>query len=50
MFQNEKLNREAAIDAEIVKQANEVIRSGDSNMGQRLKKKAKEVAAELAAA
>ena len=50
MFQNEKLNREAAIDAEIVKQANEVIRSGNSNMGQRLKKKAKEVAAELAAA
>ena len=50
MYQNNKLGREAAIDAEIVKQANAVIGDGGGDLARRLKKKAREVATELGAA
>lgn len=50
MFQNKKLTREAAIDAEIVRQANEAIGNGDVHIGRRLKKQAEAYAAELDAA
>ena len=50
MYRNNKLGREAAIDAEIVKQANAVIDGGGGDMARRLKKKAREVAAALDAA
>lgn len=50
MYRNNKLGREAAIDAEIVKQANAVIDDGGGDMARRLKKKAREVAAALDAA
>ena len=42
MFENNKLPREAAIEAEIVKQANEAIGEGDVRIGARLKKRARE--------
>jgi hypothetical protein len=47
MFQNNKLSREAAINAEIVRQANEAICSGERHIGERLKKTAAKYAAEL---
>jgi len=50
MFENNKLDREAAIEAEIVRQANEAIRGGQSDIASRLKKRAEEYAAELQAA
>jgi predicted DNA-binding transcriptional regulator AlpA len=50
MFQNKKLTREAAIEAEIVRQANEAVAKGDVHIGERLRKKAKEYAAKLDAA
>lgn len=50
MFENKKLPREAAIDAEIVRQANEAIGKGELHIGDRLEKKAEEYAAELDAA
>ncbi|MEJ2379553.1 MAG: hypothetical protein P8Y71_30650 [Pseudolabrys sp.] len=50
MFRNSKLSRETAIDAEIVKQANEAIRSGEKDIGRRLRKTAEECEAELEAA
>lgn len=50
MFQHKKLPRAAAIEAEIVKQANEAIAKGDARIGERLKKRAREYAAKLDAA
>jgi len=50
MFQNNKLTREAALEAEIVRQANEAVAKGDVRIGARLKKRAKEYAAKLDAA
>ena len=50
MFQNKKLSREAALAAEIVRQANEAVAQGDVHIGQRLKKRAREYAATLDAA
>ncbi len=50
MFQNEKLDREVAIDAEIVRQANAAIGSSDANIAAQLKKTAEEYAAALDAA
>jgi hypothetical protein len=47
MFENQKLPRETAIEAEIIKQANEAIGAGEKNIGARLKKTAKEVAKQL---
>jgi hypothetical protein len=47
MYRNRKLTREAALAAEIVRQANEAIRVGDAKLGARLKKQAREYAAEL---
>lgn len=50
MYQNNRLGREAAMEAEIVKQANAVIDDGGGDMARRLKKKARDVAAALDAA
>jgi hypothetical protein len=50
MFENDKLDREVAVDAEIVKQANDAIRAGETDIGDQLKKRAKEYERELAAA
>ena len=50
MYENEKLEKEAAIDAEIVRQANVAICSGESHLGEKLKKAAKEYSEELEAA
>lgn len=50
MFKSGKLDRAAAVAAEIVKQANEAVRAGEPNIGRRLKKTAKDYAAELEAA
>jgi len=50
MFENDKLGREAAIEAEIVRQANEAIGEGHVDIGSRLKKRALEYSAELQAA
>ena len=50
MFKNNKLDRETAIEAEIFRQANESIRSGQIDIGSRLKKRAEEYSAELQAA
>lgn len=49
MYRSGKLAREAAIDAEIVRQANAVIDDGGGDMARRLKKKAREVEKELGA-
>ncbi len=49
MFDNDKLGREAAIDAEVVKQANAAIGKGEARLGDRLKKTAKAYAAKLGA-
>jgi hypothetical protein len=50
MFKNNRLDREVAIDAEIVRQANEAIRGGQIDIAGRLKKRAAEYSAELQAA
>lgn len=50
MFRNDRLDRAAAIDAEIVREANEAVRTGETDIGRRLKKTAQQYAAELAAA
>jgi hypothetical protein len=50
MFENHKLDLEAAIHAEIVKQANEAVGSGEIHIGAQLKKRAKEYSEELEAA
>lgn len=47
MFENNKLTREAAIDAEVVRQANAAIGEGDMRIGARLKKQAREYAKAL---
>jgi hypothetical protein len=50
MYENEKLGKEAALDAEIVRQANVAICNGESHLGEKLKKAAKEYSEELEAA
>jgi predicted DNA-binding transcriptional regulator AlpA len=50
MFKNDKLGREAAIEAEIVRQANEAISAGQIDIASRLKKRVQEYSAELRAA
>ena len=50
MFENRKLSREAALEAEIVRQANEAIARGEARIGERLRKKAREYEKELEAA
>jgi hypothetical protein len=50
MFKNDKLGREAAIEAEIVRQANEAISTGQIDIASRLKKRVQEYSAELQAA
>jgi hypothetical protein len=50
MFENNKVAREVAVDAEIVRQANEAIHAGQVDIGEELKKSAKEYAQKLKAA
>jgi hypothetical protein len=50
MYQHKKIGREVAIAAEIVKEANEAVCSGQMNIGEQLKKHAKEYSDELEAA
>jgi predicted DNA-binding transcriptional regulator AlpA len=50
MFEHNKLDREAAIEAEIVRQANEAISAGQIDIASRLKKRVEEYSAELQAA
>jgi hypothetical protein len=50
MFRNNKLDREAAIEAEIIRQANEAIRGGQIDIASQLRKRATEYSAELRAA
>lgn len=50
MYAHKKLPREAALEAEIVRQANEAIAKGEARIGERLKKKAREYQKELDAA
>jgi hypothetical protein len=50
MFENRKLDKDSAIEAEIVKQANEAICSGQLDLADQLKKRAKEYSEELEAA
>lgn len=50
MYENKKLAREIAIEAEIVKEANEAICAGQIHMGDQLKKHAEEYSALLEAA
>jgi hypothetical protein len=50
MYRNKKLDREAAVAAEIVKEANEAIANGQINIGMQLKRKAKDYLAALEAA
>jgi|SRR5450830_1083887 predicted DNA-binding transcriptional regulator AlpA len=50
MFENEKLDKESAIEAEIVRQANEAICAGQVHIGDQLKKRAEEYSAQLEAA
>jgi hypothetical protein len=47
MYAHKKLPREAALAAEIVRQANEAIAKGESRIGERLRKKAREYAKKL---
>jgi len=47
MFENKKLSREAALEAEIVRQANEAIAKGEGRIGEVLRRKAKEYARAL---
>jgi transcriptional regulator with XRE-family HTH domain len=50
MYENEKLGKEAALNAEIVRQANVAICNGESHLGEKLRKVAQEYAEELEAA
>ncbi len=50
MFENEKIDKQIAIDAEIVKYANTAIGSGETHLADPLKKRAKEYSDELEAA
>ena len=50
MYENKKLGKEAALDAEIVRQANVAICNGESHLSETLKKAAKEYSEELEAA
>src|ERR1700687_1351596 len=50
MFKNEKINREVAIEAAIVKEANEAIESGHTDIRGQLNKRVKEYEKELEAA
>jgi hypothetical protein len=50
MFENQKLEKESAIEAEIVRQANAAISAGEIDLAHKLKQRAKEYAAELKAA
>ena len=50
MFENRKIDRAAAIEAEVVREANAAIGAGEANIARRLKKAAEEYAAELEAA
>jgi len=50
MFKNDKLGREAAIEAEIVRQANEAVSAGQIDIASRLRKRVQEYSAELQAA
>jgi hypothetical protein len=50
MYRNNKLDREAAVAAEIVKEANEAIANGQVHIGTQLKRKAKDYLAALEAA
>jgi hypothetical protein len=50
MFEHDKLGREEAIDAEIVKTANDAIRAGSPDIGKALKERARKYAKELEAA
>jgi hypothetical protein len=49
-LKNKKAAKEMALEAEIVKEANEAIRRGQVHIGDELKKKAEEYSAELCAA
>jgi len=50
MFENEKVDKETALEAEIVKYANTAISDGKDHIADRLKKRADEYQAELEAA
>jgi predicted DNA-binding transcriptional regulator AlpA len=50
MFENEKLDKQTALDADTVSYANAAIREGGSNIGAKLKKRAEDYAKELKAA
>lgn len=50
MFENQKLEKESAVEAEIVRQANAAISAGEINLTDKLKQRAKEYSAELEAA
>jgi len=50
MFANDRLDRATAIDAEVVKQANAAVGNGERNLSARLRKTARDYAAELDAA
>ena len=50
MYEHEKLGKEAALDAEIVRQANVAICNGESDLSEKLKKAAQKYAEELEAA
>jgi hypothetical protein len=50
MYRNKKLDREAAVAAELVKQANEAIADGQIHIATQLKRKAKDYLAALEAA
>ncbi len=47
LYRNRKLTRDRAIEAEIVKRANEAIGAGDEHIGARLKQQARECEASL---
>jgi hypothetical protein len=50
MYRNKKLDRDAVVAAEIVKEANAAISKGELHIGAQLKQRAKDYAAELEAA
>ena len=50
MFENEKVDKETALEAEIVKYANTAISDGKDHITDRLKKRADDYRAELEAA
>ena len=50
MYENEKLDKETAIEAEVVRLANDAICSGETNLGERLKRAAQDYSAKLEAA